>query len=116
MNKLYSFFFQAEDGMRDLTVTGVQTCALPICSWSDWFHETADPWRDEAWDIIRRTPRLTYQILTKRPERIADHLPADWGPTGYPNVWMGVSVENYRFTWRLDILANTPARIRFLSA
>src|SRR5438270_13297654 len=28
----YSFFFQAEDGIRDLTVTGVQTCALPICS------------------------------------------------------------------------------------
>src|SRR5437762_11819938 len=29
------FFFQAEDGIRDTSVTGVQTCALPICSWSD---------------------------------------------------------------------------------
>jgi len=38
------------------------------CSWSDWFHADADAWRDEAWDIIRRTPHLTYQILTKRPE------------------------------------------------
>src|SRR3990167_8429823 len=45
------------------------------CSLSDFFHEDADPWRDEAWEIIRRTPHLTYQILTKRPERIAEHLP-----------------------------------------
>src|SRR2546430_6094093 len=30
------FFFQAEDGIRDLTVTGVQTCALPICAWASW--------------------------------------------------------------------------------
>ena len=45
------------------------------CSLSDFFHKDADPWRDEAWEIIRRTPNLTYQILTKRPERIAGHLP-----------------------------------------
>ena len=40
------------------------------CSWSDFFIKEADAWRDEAWDIIRKTPHLTYQILTKRPERI----------------------------------------------
>ena len=45
------------------------------CSMSDFFHADADAWRAEAWEIIRRTPHLTYQILTKRPERIADHLP-----------------------------------------
>src|SRR5579863_217830 len=37
------------------------------CSLSDFFHEDADPWRPEAWEIVRRTPLLTYQILTKRP-------------------------------------------------
>src|SRR2546430_2873892 len=37
----FFFFFQAEDGIRDLTVTGVQTCALPICSNSVAFIETA---------------------------------------------------------------------------
>ena len=41
-----------------------------VNSWSDFFIEEADPWRDEAWDIMRRTPHLTYQILTKRPENI----------------------------------------------
>lgn len=84
------------------------------CSWSDWFHEAADAWRDEAWDIIHRTPEHTYQVLTKRAERIADHLPADWG-RGYPNVWLGVSVENQKFTSRISILKATPARMRFLS-
>src|SRR2546430_7654714 len=38
------FFFQAEDGIRDLTVTGVQTCALPIC----WLPSREGPWRDDA--------------------------------------------------------------------
>ena len=63
------------------------------CSWSDFFIAEADPWRDEAWEIIRATPHLTYQILTKRPERIARCLPAGWGD-GWPNVWIGVSVED----------------------
>lgn len=86
------------------------------CSWSDWFHEGADAWRDEAWEIIRRTPHLTYQILTKRPERIAAHLP--WGAYGdpWPNVWLGVSVENQRWVERAELLATVPVALRFVSA
>ena len=85
------------------------------CSMSDFFHEAADVWRDEAWEIIRHTPHLTYQVLTKRPERISDHLPADWGD-GYPNVWLGVSVENqYWADRRIPILGIVPAVVRFLS-
>ncbi len=85
------------------------------CSWGDWFHEAADVWRDEAWDIVRRTPHLTYQILTKRPERIAAHLPSDWGE-GYANVWLGTSIENQRWTTRLAELVAVRARVRFVSA
>lgn len=84
------------------------------CSWSDFFIEHADPWRDEAWDIIRRTPHLTYQILTKRPENIADRLPGDWGD-GYSNVWLGVSVESSRYRDRISILDYIPAKVRFVS-
>lgn len=83
------------------------------CSWSDWFHKDADPWRDEAWEIIRRTPHLTYQILTKRPGRIARHLPAGGVPL---NVWLGVSVENQREAHRLGVLCEIPAPVRFVSA
>jgi len=85
------------------------------CSWSDWFHEAADEWRDEAWEVIRQRPDLRWQILTKRPERIAEHLPADWGE-GWPNVWLGVSIENRRFVGRADILRGVPAVVRFISA
>ena len=85
------------------------------CSWSDWFHHHADEWRPEAWQIIRRCPNLHFQILTKRAERMARHLPPDWGE-GYPNVWLGVSVESQKYKWRLDYLRKTPARVRFVSA
>jgi len=85
------------------------------CSWSDFFIDTADPWRNDAWNIIKQTPHLTYQILTKRSERIANNLPLDWG-NGWSNVWLGVSVETNAQRWRMDILRDIPARIRFVSA
>lgn len=87
------------------------------CSLSDFFIEEADAWRADAWDIVRRTPNLTYQILTKRPERIAANLPQDWGHEGYANVWLGVSGETTAMAFhRGKILHQVPARIRFLSA
>lgn len=86
------------------------------CSWSDFFHETADPWRAEAWDIIRRTPQHTYLVLTKRAERIRHCLPPLWGFKGWPNVWLGVSVETQEYAWRIEELARIPAAIRFVSA
>jgi protein gp37 len=85
------------------------------CSWSDFFHPAADAWRDEAWDVIRRCPHYDWQILTKRPEMVADRLPADWGE-GWPHVWLGVSIENRRFVDRADLLRATPASVRFISA
>ena len=83
------------------------------CSWSDFFLEDADPWRDEAWEIIRRTPHLTYLILTKRPESIKDRLPSGWP---LPNVWMGVTAENQEMAdKRIPILLKIPAAVRFVS-
>lgn len=84
------------------------------CSWSDWFIKDADGWRAEAWEIIKNTPEHTYQILTKRPERILECLPDDWGD-GYPNVWLGVSVESDAERHRIETLSKVPARIRFIS-
>ncbi len=83
------------------------------CSWSDFFIKEADAWRDEAWQIIRDTPH-TYQILTKEPERIGDCLPSDWGE-GYPNVWLGTSVENEDYLWRIDELLKHNAKVHWLS-
>lgn len=85
------------------------------CSWSDWFHKDADEWRTEAWEIVRRCPNLVFQILTKRPDRIKENLPADWC-AGYPNVWLGVSIESNRYVDRAEIMKSVPAVVHFVSA
>jgi len=85
------------------------------CSWSDFFIEEANEWRDEAWAMIKETPHLTYQILTKRPERILEHLPSDWRE-GYDNVWLGVSIENNDSKSRLHELVIVPSKVKFISA
>ncbi len=59
-------------------------------SLTDFFHADCDAFRDEAWDIIRKCPQHTFQILTKRPDRISDNVPDDWGK-GWDNVWIGTS-------------------------
>lgn len=85
------------------------------CSMSDFFHEGADQWRAEAWDVIRASDRLDWLMLTKRPERIAETLPPDWGD-GFPNVWLGVTCGANSSLPRLDLLKSIPAKIRFVSA
>ena len=83
-------------------------------SWSDFFIEGADEWRQEAFKIIKATPHLTYQLLTKHPERIMGHLPDDWGE-GYPNVWLGTSIGHPDALYRFHEIAKVPARCRFIS-
>tara|TARA_R100001132_G_C3272489_1_gene94485 strand:- start:188 stop:910 length:723 start_codon:yes stop_codon:yes gene_type:complete len=85
------------------------------CSWSDWFHPEADEWRDDAWAIVRKTPNIIYQILTKRPHLISNRLPSDWGE-GYENVWLGISAEDQNhFDERWPLLDNTYAKVKFVS-
>jgi protein gp37 len=85
------------------------------CSESDFFHQGADDWRPEAWEIIKNTPHLLYQILTKRSGRIASHLPPDWGD-GYENVWLGVTAGSSESMVQIDKLREVVARTRFVSA
>ena len=82
---------------------------------TDYFIEDADEWRDEAWDIIRRTPYHTYQILTKRPERIQECLPDDWCEENYSHVWLGVTVENQEMVKRIHELAKIKCELRWVS-
>lgn len=63
------------------------------CFSSDFFHADADAWRDDAWDIIHERSDCTFFMITKRPERIADHLPAGWGDD-YRHVSIAVTCEN----------------------
>lgn len=84
-----------------------------VNSMSDLFHEDVPvEFVGRVFATMERADWHVFQVLTKRPERaveLASHLP--W-PT---NVWMGVSVENQRWTGRIDALREIPAAVRFLS-
>jgi protein gp37 len=84
-----------------------------VNSMSDLFHEVVPvEFIRDCFRVMEQASQHTFQILTKRPERtaeLADELP--WPD----NVWMGTSVENADYTWRVRELAKVPASIRFLS-
>jgi len=85
------------------------------CSYSDFFLEEADAWRDDAWDVIRKSKGV-FLILTKRPERINECLPPDWGDA-WDNVWFGVSAEDQRSAEkRMPYLTDIVCVNRFVSA
>ena len=82
---------------------------IRVCMNSDFFIPEADQWRDEAWNIIHARPDVKFFLLTKRPERMAECLPADWGQ-GWDNVMLNVTCENQRRAdERIPILLATPA-------
>lgn len=85
-----------------------------VNSMSDLFHkQVQDAFLDQVFDVIRATPQHTYQVLTKRAERLPEYFATRACP---PNVWLGVSVENQRHgVPRIDLLRQVEARIRFLS-
>ncbi len=84
-----------------------------VNSMSDLFHEDVSlDFIREIFDVMRQASWHTFQILTKRAERLAEVSPLlDWPD----NVWMGVTVENADCAFRIDYLRNVPAAVRFLS-
>ena len=92
-----------------------------VNSMSDLFHARVDTiFISRVWEVMAQTPQHTYQILTKRPERltqvlgrIRENLPLlEWPLT---NVWLGTSIEDRGHTRRADHLRAAPAQVRFLS-
>lgn len=103
-----------------------------VNSMSDLFHaQVPYGFVSQVWDTMRATPRHTYQILTKRPDRMArfawrlagaqaDGLPEIGLPPSepmgiLPNVWLGTSVESQDYVERIQHLRGTPTVVRFLS-
>jgi protein gp37 len=84
-----------------------------VNSMSDLFHEAVPAsFIAEVWSVMKATPWHTYQILTKRPDRMAE-LTASLPELA--NVWLGTSVENADFLYRVDDLRNVRAVVRFIS-
>lgn len=77
-------------------------------------HPTVIQELGKLWTLIKKTPNLIWQLLTKRPERIAQSLPEDWAD-GYNNVWLGTTIENNDYVHRADYLRAIPTKLRFIS-
>jgi len=84
-----------------------------VNSMSDLFHEDVPlEFIQEVFGVMRHASWHTFQVLTKRSRRLLEfNSEIDWPP----NVWMGVSVENKDYTFRIDHLRQTDAHIKFLS-
>lgn len=84
-----------------------------VNSMSDLFHDLVpEDYIQRVFDVMNRANWHQYQILTKRPERLASmdaRLP--WAD----HIWMGVSVESSKYTPRIDLLRQSRAHVRFLS-
>lgn len=84
-----------------------------VNSMSDLFHaDVPANFIAEVWQVMAETPRHTYQILTKRPDRMMEIVPS---LRKLPNVWLGTSVEDDRVLHRIDELRQVPAVVRFIS-
>jgi len=85
-----------------------------VNSMSDLFHEEMpDGFLADAFDVMEQADWHAYQILTKRPQRMADFI-REYGRVP-DHVWMGVTVEEAAFKNRIDVLRKLPCRIRFVS-
>ena len=100
-----------------------------VDSMSDLFHdEVPDEFIRRVWEVMTFTPQHTYQILTKRSERMSDWFKSkdavqaaelamsSRGEWPLPNVYLGVSVESQDYIYRLSELFSCQAKLYFLSA
>ncbi|MBP5668474.1 MAG: DUF5131 family protein [Salinivirgaceae bacterium] len=86
------------------------------CFTSDFLLEDADEWRSDCWRMIRERSDCMFYFFTKRIDRFADCIPADWGD-GYPNVLIGCTVENQAMAdRRLPIFMSAPIRHKIITA
>ncbi|HET8829849.1 MAG TPA: phage Gp37/Gp68 family protein [Pelobium sp.] len=84
-----------------------------VNSMSDLFHpDVPTAFIQSVFAVMNQTPQHIYQVLTKRSERLKE-LSNELKWTN--NIWMGVSVENEEFTFRIDDLSDTGAAVKFLS-
>ena len=97
----------------DLPYAWVTPRTIFVNSMSDLFHEDVPvEFISRVLAVVADTPQHTYQILTKRSRRLRDiSVKLEWPP----NVWMGVSIENDRYTFRARHLREVHAAVRFLS-
>ena len=80
---------------------------------SDLFHEDVpEEFIRKVFDVMKKADRHIFQVLTKRAARLAELAPSLPWPS---NVWMGMTVENQDYTFRIDELRGSSAAVKFVS-
>lgn len=112
-NYVNGFNVTMHDHVLELPLKWKKPQTIFVNSMSDLFHEkVTDKFIYKVFDIMNQAPWHTFQVLTKRAERLkelSEYLP--WKK----NIWMGVSVENTDFKDRIDLLRSTKAKVKFIS-
>ncbi len=109
-----AFEVTVHDDLISLPLSWKKPQMIFVNSMSDLFHEkVSDDVIKRIFTTMNSTPQHTYQILTKRAERLMQLSPK---LTWSNNIWMGVSIENEDVVFRADLLRETDAHIKFISA
>jgi protein gp37 len=102
-----------DEGALDIPLRWKSPRMVFVNSMSDLFHEDVPiSFIEKVWQTMAKTPHHVYQILTKRPDRMAD---VTSNLDFLPNVWLGTSVESADYLFRLGLLQRVRAQIRFIS-
>lgn len=112
-NYVNGFQLTLHEHMLELPLQWKKPQIIFVNSMSDLFHKDVPfDFIRRVFDTMRRAWWHQFQVLTKRSDRLFElSSRIDW----LPNVWMGVSVENEDYTFRIDHLRETSAHIKFLS-
>jgi protein gp37 len=114
-NKNYknAFSLTLQPHMLNLPLSWKVPRQIFVNSMSDLFHEDVPlTYIQKVFGVMQQAKQHTFQVLTKRTQRLRTLSPEISWPD---NVWMGVTVENYEVTSRIDDLRATDAKIKFLS-
>lgn len=107
------FALRTHDHMLQLPLKWLKPRMVFVNSMGDLFHEKVpDTFIRRVFQVMESTSRHTYQILTKRAERLSEAAPHLSWPQ---NVWMGVTVEDNAHLWRVGHLRQVPSAVKFLS-
>lgn len=107
------FALTLQPHMLELPLRWKKPQTIFVNSMSDLFHESIPvTYIDRVFDVMRRASWHRFQVLTKRPERVAE---LDRALAWTSNIWMGASVENDKYRARIDHLRQTSAAVKFLS-
>lgn len=112
-NYVNGFKLTVQEHMLELPLRWRTPQVIFVNSMSDLFHKDVPvEYIHRVFDVMKRASWHRFQILTKRSMRLMRLSPTlNW----QPNIWMGVSVENKDYTFRVDHLRETGAHIKFLS-